>query len=82
MGNWDYPQEKKKSSFSQTLLRGFRAIGMCLLCLAGLTAPSVGLVIAFMDACGVWTFAWWHLIYWVAELFAFAFLFGKMCDDD
>ena len=82
MGNWDYPQEKKTGSFSQTLLRGLRVIGIGLLGLAGLTALSMGFVIAFMDAVGVWTFEWWHLIYWVTELFADAFLIGKTCDDD
>lgn len=82
MGNWDYPQEKKTGTFLQTLLRGLRVIGIGLLGLAGLTALSMGFVIAFMDAFDVWTFEWWHLIYWVTELFVVAFLIGKTCDDD
>ena len=79
---WDYPQGIKTGSFLQTLLRGLRVVGIGLLGLAGLTAFSMGLVTAFLDAFGVWAFEWWHLIYWVTELFAVAFLIGKTCDDD
>lgn len=81
MGNWDYPQDKKADSFAGTLLCGLRVIGIGLLYLAGLSVLSMGFVIAFMDACGAWTFEWWHLIYWVTELFVLAFLIGKMWND-
>jgi len=73
---------EKTGSFLQTLLRGLRVIGMGALVLAGAVAIAMGLVIAFWDAFGVWNFEWWHLIYWITELFAVAFLIGKTCDDD
>jgi len=82
MGNLDYSQGEKTCSFLQTLLRGLIVIGMGALVLAGFAALYIGLVIALVDAFCAWAFEWWHLIYWVTELFAVAFLIGKTCDDD
>lgn len=73
---------KKISSFLQTCAHGSIYIGIGLLSITGLIAIAMGFVIVYMDATGFWTFKWWHLIYWIIDLFTSLFLMGKIGSDD